>query len=385
MVADVGQFLETDHLNGHPGKRGFHVLAEVVDERADFSGKRPADERGADFQCAGFNDDRGGGAAAGNDARLDDPCAGGGFWVGAEFKDFRLEDDEFQQIVHALALESGDRGKLGVAAVIGGLEACLRELAFHPLDVRGWEVALVDGDDDRFPRLLGVLDGLRRLRHDAVVRGHHNDRDVGDVRAALAHVGENGVTGGVEEGDELAVVVHLVGTDVLGDPTGLAAHDLALAVIVEDRGFAVIDVTHDRDDGRTNLEKILRLRLRSFRLDDDLLDLVETLVLVALLALEGETVHFAHLGGDIRFKRLVGSGENAELDEIGHHVERLQAESRGEIRDEDGRLDDDELRIVGFVPTILCRSGWWIPRGRHHGDVRALNETGILVFLAEDP
>ena len=33
----------------------------------------------------------------------------------------------------------------------------------------------------------GVVDRLKRLRHDAVVRGHDHDGDVGDLGAAGAH------------------------------------------------------------------------------------------------------------------------------------------------------------------------------------------------------
>ena len=42
----------------------------------------------------------------------------------------------------------------------------------------------------------------------------------------------------------------LVGADVLGDAAGLARGDLGLADRVEQRRLAVVDVAHDRDDGR---------------------------------------------------------------------------------------------------------------------------------------
>ena len=48
---------------------------------------------------------------------------------------------------------------------------------------------------------LGVVDGLDRLRHDAVVGRDHQHDDVGDVGAAGAHGGEGLVAGRVEEGD----------------------------------------------------------------------------------------------------------------------------------------------------------------------------------------
>ena len=51
----------------------------------------------------------------------------------------------------------------------------------------------------------------------------------------------------------LAVLLDLVGADVLGDPAGLAGDDVGVADLVEQRGLAVVDVAHDRDDRRPRL------------------------------------------------------------------------------------------------------------------------------------
>ena len=45
-----------------------------------------------------------------------------------------------------------------------------------------------------------------------------------------------------------AVLLDLVGTDVLGDATGLARDDVGVADAVEQLGLAVVDVAHDGDD-----------------------------------------------------------------------------------------------------------------------------------------
>ena len=74
-----------------------------------------------------------------------------------------------------------------------------------------------------------------------------------DLGAAGAHGGERLVARGVEEGDRPAVVVDLVGADVLGDAAGLALGDLGLAHGVQQRRLAVVDVAHDRDDRRAVL------------------------------------------------------------------------------------------------------------------------------------
>ena len=252
-------------------------------------------------------------------------------------------------------MSGGNLGELGVAAEVGGLQAVLGELGFHAVHVGGRQVALVDGDDDGFPRFFGVFDRLDRLRHDAVIGGDDEDDDVGDVGAAGAHVGENRVARSVEEGDFLIVVDDLIGTDVLGDATRFAGGDLGLAEEVEDRGFAVVHVAHDRDDGRAVLEQVLGFLDGGFRFLDDFLDLVEALVLVAFFAFEGEAVDFADFGGDFRFERLVGSREDADLDQVRHDVERLESEAGGKFGNQDRRLDDDEFRIVG---NLVIGGGW---------------------------
>ena len=111
-------------------------------------------------------------------------------------------------------------------------------------------VDLVDGDDHRDLGRLGVVDRLLGLRLDAVIGGNHDHRQVGDLGAARAHRRERLMARRVEERDAVVAVVHLVGADVLGDPAGLTGRDLGLPDRVEQRGLAVVDVAHDRDDRR---------------------------------------------------------------------------------------------------------------------------------------
>ena len=80
-----------------------------------------------------------------------------------------------------------------------------------------------------------MVDGLDRLRHDAVVGGHDEHDDVGDLRAARAHGGERLVAGGVDERDLAAVDLHLGGADVLRDAARLVRGDAGVADGVEQR------------------------------------------------------------------------------------------------------------------------------------------------------
>ena len=96
-----------------------------------------------------------------------------------------------------------------------------------------------------------MVDRLHRLRHDAVVRSDDEHGDVRHLRAAGTECRERLVARGVEEGDAPAGVVDLVRADVLRDPAGLGLDDRGLAERVEERRLAVVDVAHDRHDGRT--------------------------------------------------------------------------------------------------------------------------------------
>ncbi len=175
------------------------------------------------------------------------------------------QDDRLEQLVDVRPLLGRDVDEHRVAAVLLGDEAVLGQLLPDLGRVGALEVDLVDGDDDRHLRRLGVVQGLDGLWHHAVVGRHDEDRDVGDLCTAGAHGGERLVARGVDEGDRavLALVldVHLVGTDVLGDAAGLALDDVLVADRVEQLGLSVVDVTHDGDDRRTRLGVLVLLGL----------------------------------------------------------------------------------------------------------------------------
>ena len=104
-----------------------------------------------------------------------------------------------------------------------------------------------------------MVDGLGGLGHHAVVRRHHEHHDVGHLGTTCAHLGKRGVSRGVDERDRSAVVGDLVGTDVLRNAAGLAGNHVGVADLVEQRGLAVVDVTHDSDHGRAGLLQRLDL------------------------------------------------------------------------------------------------------------------------------
>ena len=68
------------------------------------------------------------------------------------------------------------------------------------------------------------------------------------------------MTRSVKEGDGAAVHVNGVCADMLGDAAGLTGNDVCVADVIKQRSLAVVDVTHDNDDGSAR-NKILWLIL----------------------------------------------------------------------------------------------------------------------------
>src|SRR3954447_10403837 len=255
-LAGVGHGVPAEDLDGHAGPRLAHAVPTEVVHRAHAAPVGAGDDRVAALQRAAGDEDGGDGAAARVELGLDDRARCVGLRVRPELFHLGHDEDRLEQLVEALVGLGRHVDELGVAAPVDGLEALAGHLAAHAVRVGALLVDLVHRDEDRDLGGLGVVDRLLGLRLYAVVGGDHHDRDVPDLRAAGAHGGERLVAGGVEEGDRLVVVVHLVGADVLGDAAGLTRGDLGLADRVQQRGLAVVDVAHDGHDGRA-LDEVL--------------------------------------------------------------------------------------------------------------------------------
>src|SRR5918994_1748601 len=248
VLAGLGHGVEAEHLDRLGRRRVLDLAAAVVVQRADAAPVRAGDDRVADPEGAAVDqhgDDR---AAARVELGLDH---------------------------HARRLD------VRIGPELLGLEAELRHLRADAVGLRALLVDLVDRDEDRHLGGLRVVDRLARLRLHAVVGRHHDDRDVGDLRAAGAHRRERLMARRVEEGGDLVVGrVDLVGADVLRDAAGLAGGHLGLADGVEQRRLAVVDMAHDGHDGGARLEVLVvvlerRLRVLLVRDVDDLDLLVE--------------------------------------------------------------------------------------------------------------
>src|SRR6266581_5842247 len=103
-------------------------------------------------------------------------------------------------------------------------------------------------------RGLGVINRFDSLRHDAVVRCNDQDNDVGHVSAARAHCGESRMTGRIDKRDLCSIVLNTVSPNVLRDSASFTGCDPRLTNRVHERGFAMIDMPHKRNDWTALLE-----------------------------------------------------------------------------------------------------------------------------------
>ena len=175
-----------------------------------------------------------------------------------------------------------------------------------------------------------MLDGLDGLRHDAIVRRHHQNDDVRDLGAAGPHGREGGVPRGIQEGDHAPACLDVIGADVLGDATGLARRHLGAADVIQEGGLAVVDVTHDGDHGRAgHLGHFAQFPLQLEH---------EGVFDALLLGGNGLVAHLLHQqGGGIRVQGLVDGDRQALLEEFPDDVRHLGGHARGQLGDGNGR------------------------------------------------
>ena len=260
FIARQGHFVEAGNFHRSGGPGALHALAPVVHHGADAAGGHARHDVVADLQGAVLEQHGGQGAAGLVQLGFDDNALGHAVGVGLEFHGIGLQQDHFQQVVHAVAGNGADGHHDGVAAPIFWHQLVLGQILHDAVGVGGGLIHLVDGNHDGHVGGLGVVDGFDGLGHHAVVRGHHQHGDVRSLGAAHTHGGEGFVAGGVQEGDLASVQLHGVSADMLGDAARFGGGNVGLADVVQQGRFAVVHVAHDGDNGGTGLEIFFRVR-----------------------------------------------------------------------------------------------------------------------------
>ncbi len=342
LIAGLGEAFEAEDFDGSGGRSFGEGLAAIVEHGADFAVGVADDEIVAGVEGAVLHEDGGDGAAAAIELGFEDDAAGGAAGSGFELLEIGGEADHFEEEIEIGFLFGGDVDEDGFAAPLFGDEAAIGELLFDAIGQGVGLIDFVDGDDDGDFGGVSVVDGLDGLRHDAIVGSGDENDDVSGFGAAGTHAGEGLVAGGIEEDDlaseggrGLVGDANFVGADVLGDAAGFAAGNVGGANGIEERGFAVIDVAHDGDDGRTG---------NGF--DAFLAGLGGFGGVFRGLLFEGDdfgvgSEEARHFAGEFGVESLIDGGEDAAHDEAGDDIFGANAEFFGEIFNRDALGDGD--------------------------------------------
>ena len=254
-IARVRRAVEAEHLDRNRGACGIDRCAGVIHQRAHAAPFGTGHNEIADLERAALHQHGRNRAAAAVELGFDHGAFGRTARIGLEIENFSLQPDGFEQLVEIHLLGRRNLDIEDFAAERFHLDLVLQQFGPHALGLGVRLVDLVDRDDHRRFRGLGVIDGLDRLRHHAVIGRDHEHDDVGHLRAAGTHGGERGMARRVDECD-LAVRGrgHLIGADMLGDAAGFSGRHFGLADGIEQRGLAVVDMAHDGDDRRARLQ-----------------------------------------------------------------------------------------------------------------------------------
>ncbi len=138
----------------------------------------------------------------------------------------------------------------------------------------------------------------------------------------------------IEEGDAAFRRLDVISANVLRDASGFTRGNLRCPDVVEQRGLAMVDVTHDGNDGRTRLgsNSFLTLNLHTLQILFDL---------VLFQDLRRVTELFDHEHRGVLVDRLVDGGHDAHVHQYLDDLGRLDSHLSREVRDGDGLTDTD--------------------------------------------
>ncbi len=323
LIAGLRQAFQAEDLDRGGRRRGFEHTSTIIEHGAYLAEDVAHDkvlarvQRSILYQHGGYR------TAPAVQLGLQHAACSGTLGNGLQVLQVGDQADHFQQQVEIGLLLGGDVDKDRRAAPIFRQQSAIGQLLLDPIGQRARLVDLVYGDDDRDLGGVGVIDGLQGLRHHAVIGGHHQHYNVGDLRSAGTHAGEGFVARGIEE-DDLAAVggragvgdLHLVSADVLSDAAGFAFGYVGGANGVEQAGLAVIDVAHDGDHRRTRYLSEYRLVVSCQGL---------RLHLLLHLRFEADQVGTGaelarHVAGQLGIERLVDGGKDAASQQAGDNI-----------------------------------------------------------------
>ena len=332
-VPRLGDARESQDLHGVRGARAGDLLAAVAEHRAHAPRVGAYDHGVPLLERAGLDERGGDGTTAAVEPTFHDDPAGGAVGIGLQLEDLGLQRRHLEELRDAIAPLRRGGHEDGLSAPVLRHQPQIRQLALHAIGLRSRLVDLVHGHQDGHIGGLGVIHRFDRLGHDSVVGRDHEDDDVGCLSPTRAHGGERLVARRVEEGDLPVGGIDLVGAYVLRDASRLALRHLGGPDGIQQRGLAVVDVTHDRDHGRpqAQLARIDVLLFENVAFERADLDVEMELV-----------------GGELGrggVEHLVHRGHDAQLEQRLDHLAGFPAHGGGELAHRHRFRNLDELAL----------------------------------------
>ena len=248
-VAGFWCAVQAKDLYGNRWASFIHAFTFVVDQRADFAPLLTNNEDIAALQRTSFNQNRRNWATAHVKLCLDHSTLGGAIWVSFQFEQFRLQRNRFEQFIKALACDCRDFDVLYFTGHLFNDDRMLEQIRTNLIWVRSRTVTFVDRNNHRHVGRLRVSNRFDRLWHHGIVRRDNQNDDVRDLRTAGTHGRKRRVTRCVEERQNRSVIsCNLIRTNVLRDTASFASNNFGVADRIQKGCFAVVNVTHDRDD-----------------------------------------------------------------------------------------------------------------------------------------
>ena len=183
VIAGIRNALQAENFHGGRRRCVNDRTPAIIKHGANFSKNRTADKEVAGLQRAVLHQHGSNRTAAFVYARFEHRSGRGRIWIGFKFAQIRNQENCFQQLVQTDFLFRGNFHEFRVPAPLRGHQADFRKLALHAIKLSVGLINFIDGHDDGYFRGSRVINGLLRLRHDAVVGSHHQHHDVGNFRA----------------------------------------------------------------------------------------------------------------------------------------------------------------------------------------------------------
>jgi hypothetical protein len=244
-VTSSGNDRDADYLNRISWPCFLQLVSSIILHRLDFGVVLTDDQQRSCLEDTLADDDRGRIEALMVLVGLQGDALALPFRVGFEL--FCFLQDQLRKQVHILTRLCTDMHNRNISSPGLDIESSFEECLFDALDVGIGEIDLVDGHDGLNLIFVDDVDNFLGLLLDSFGRRNDQHDEVSNPSAPSAHVAEGLVSGCIDEGDFLIVTTNVKCTYFLSDTAHFSFCNVGVAQVVDERGLAVVNVTHNGD------------------------------------------------------------------------------------------------------------------------------------------